>query len=692
MTNSITTGVDFSFLEEELRQQRMARALAALHCSRWEYGEAIDCYLNKENNLADPGLSKGIFCMLREELVRGLRCSDGAMAQRLRDAVMHRISRLVNVDATSLAQFVLEHLQGEHEDVMNILRRSSGTFLRYLDELVAKGDPMVSNDVNLQNTYIELLCAHDPARVYPYLHSHDSLITYDLHLVLESVKRHKIADAAVFLLEKTLMIDEAMEILLGAVAEKLHALRQEVLTHVVSVCGRGAYSASLPLPSSQKHDVWRTGRAAVVERIRGGEDDEGEQQYVHGWAGEEPLQQVLRVGVELCSKYNEDRDSQLKKNWFRLLDLFTRPRRLLCDRQNQHNAALRLTSGTVDGFEDDELGVALTPGSGLFPLLSGPLSASGVMFLEQMIAIYTKYVSFLLTHMIKVMDLSSVLCRIVEDHERERFGPFKPVIVDIISSLSFELEVNRLCKTSIDSDIMALGTELHRSLNRGVVSLSDTCYICEGGLAETSGDEGEASVRLFTCGHGYHETCAMNFDSGAKCAQCCRERGGESQRVAVIVPRDGVSERTWKRKKTAKGSQDDVGGGGGNREAEDKRKEEEVARVLRRLRHTRAKLEGSRGYSDLLCSFLCPSGLAAPPRELLKGSAEKKLLAPAPSFPISLGEFSAEVLDFGTTLTAGLTDDELLEIFGAQGEGEEEEEEGVISLGDEVDFHFDVSH
>ncbi|ESL11235.1 hypothetical protein TRSC58_01020 [Trypanosoma rangeli SC58] len=687
MTNSITTGVDFSFLEEELRQQRMARALAALHCSRWEYGEAIDCYLDKENNLADPGLSKGIFCVLREELVRCLRYGDGAMAQRLRDAVMHRISRLVNVDATSLAQFVLEHLQGEHEDVMNILRRSSGTFLRYLDELVTKGDPMVSNDVKLQNTYIELLCAHDPARVYPYLHSHDSFITYDLHLVLESVKRHKIADAAVFLLEKTLMIDEAMEILLGAVAEKLHALRQEVLTHVVSVCGKGAYSAPLPSPSSQKDDVWRTGRAAVVERIRGGEDDEGEQQHVHGWAGEEPLQQVLRVGVELCSKYNEDRGSQLKKNWFRLLELFTRPRRLLCDRQNQHNAALRLASDTVDGFADDELGVALTPGSGLFPLLSGPLSASGVMFLEQMIAIYTKYVSFLLTHMIKVMDLSSVLCRIVEDHERERFGPFKPVIVDIISSLGFELEVNRLCKTSIDSDIMALGTELHRSLNRGVVSLSDTCYICEGGLAETSGDEGEASVRIFTCGHGYHETCAMNFDGGAKCVRCRREQGGESQR-------DGVSERTRKLEKTVRGSQDGVGGGGGNKEEEDKRREEEVARVLRRLRHTRAKLEGSGRHSDLLCSFLCPSSLAAPSRELLKGSAEKKLLAPAPPFPINLGEFSAEVLDFGTTLTAGLTDDELLEIFGAQGEGEEEEEEeeGVISLGDGVEFHFDVSH
>ncbi|RNF12220.1 uncharacterized protein Tco025E_06489 [Trypanosoma conorhini] len=702
ITDPITAAVNFSFAEEELRQQRMARALAALHCARWEYGEAIDCYLDKDNNVTDPELCKDVFRVLREEMIRSLHCGDGAMAQRLRDAVMHRISRLVNVDATSLAQFVLEHLQGEHEDVMNILRRSSGTFLRYLDELVAKGDPMVSGDLKLQNTYIELLCAHDPARVYSYLHSHDSLVTYDLHLVLEAVKRHRIADAAVFLLEKTLMIDEAMEILLGAVAEKLRALRQEVLNYVVSVSRKGASPPSAPLTSPHKRDVWRTGTTAVAEGIRGGEETgEGEQQHFHGWAGEEPLQQVLRVGVDLCSKYNEDRGSPLEENWFRLLELFTRPRRLLCDRQNQHNAALRSASDTVDGFADDELAAAPAPGGSPFPLLSGPLSASGVMFLEQMIAIYTKYVSFLLTQMIKVLELSSVVCRIVEDHERERFGPFKPVIVDIMSSLSFELEVNRLCKTSIDEDIMALGTELHRGLNRGVVSLSDACYICQGGLAEVRGDEGEASVRIFACGHGYHEECAMGFEGGAACALCCQERGGERHRVALRVPPDGTRGHTRKPRPTTERSADGVGGGGANREEaqpallrqreEEAREEAQLSRVLRRLRHTRAKLDGARGYSDLLCSFLRPGGLAAPPQELLKGPAEKKLLAPAPPFPVSLGEFAAEPLEFGTALTAGLTDEELLEIFGAQ-EGDDDDDDGAISLGDGVDFHLDVSH
>ncbi|EKF29005.1 hypothetical protein MOQ_007225 [Trypanosoma cruzi marinkellei] len=709
MTDFITRGVDFSFAEDELRQQRMARALAALHCSRLEYDEAIDCYLDKENNCADPELSKDVFRVLREEMTRAYHLSDEKMAQRLREAVMHRISLLVNVDATSLAQFVLEHLQGSHEDVMNILRRSSGTFLRYLDELVAKEDPMVSNDMRLQNTYIELLCVHDPARVYPYLHSRDLVITYDIHLVLDAVKRHNIADAAVFLLEKTLMIDEAMEILLGAVTGKLRVLRQEVLDHVVSVCRKGTRPRLSLWTLTQQQDLGRTGRMTMAERRREGREEYGEikgEQQPHGeqqprahiWAGEEPLQQVLKVGVDLCNKYNDDCALQSNENWFCLLELFTRPRRLLCDRQNQHNAALRSVQDAVDGFEDDEICATLTPGGsprndGRFPLLSGPLSATGVLFLEQMIAIYTKYVSFLLTHMVEVLDPSAVVCRIVEDHERERFGPFKPVIVDIMSSLNFELEVNRLCKSCIDNDIMALGNELHRSLNGGVVSLSDTCYICEGGLGDACGAEGETSVRIFACGHGYHDTCSMNFDGGAECAQCCKERTGENYRVALRVPRDGVSDEIKKPGRSTKENGEGLPQAMVREKEGEKMGEEEVSRVLRRLRYTRARLDGARDYSDLLCRFLCPNESLTPSHELLKGSTEKKLLAPAPPIPISFGDFSAETLDFGPTLTAGLTDEELLELFGTQGEGSDEDdgEDGAMSLGDGMEFQFDTT-
>lgn len=69
-------------------------------------------------------------------------------------------------------------------------------------------------------------------------------------------------------------------------------------------------------------------------------------------------------------------------------------------------------------------------------------------------AIYEKYVSYILSHMVQALDLPVVVGKIVSDNEREKFGPFKPIIVDILGSLSFDLEVNRLCKSCTDTDTL----------------------------------------------------------------------------------------------------------------------------------------------------------------------------------------------------------------------------------------------
>ncbi|KEG09046.1 hypothetical protein DQ04_05921010 [Trypanosoma grayi] len=659
--SSITTGVDFAFAEEELRQQRMARALAALHCARLEYAEAIDCYLGKENNRADADLAKDVFRVIREEMSRALHAGEAEAAQRLREAVMDRISLLVDVDATLLAQFVFDYLPGNHEDVMGILRNSSATFLRYLDELVAKGDPAVANDVKLQNTYIELLCAHDPGRVYPYLHSHDSVVTYDLHLALHAVKRYKVADAAVFLLEKTLMIDEAMRILIGAVAEKLHTLRQEVVNYVNSLCEKGV-RPSLVSPFLSPM------RKREEEVLLEGKQLQQQTTNPHGlWASEEALQQVLGVGIDLCTKYKDNGDSRVSGNWFSLLELFTISRRLLCDRQRQHSAILQSGTDPVDGFEDDEIQAALTSegllSSSRFPLLSNPLSFRGVAFLEHMIALYTKYVSHLLTHMIKVLDLSQVVGKIVEDHERERFGPFKPVIVDIMSSLSFELEVNHLCKLSMDNDIMTLGCDLHRSFNTGVVPLSDSCYICNGGLGDARGAATETTVRIYACGHGYHESCVTKYGVGMECVHCSKERTGNFHPFARPRGEDGSLENN---------NNNNYDGVGKRGEQHKMMQEGDIPLIVRRLKHTRAKIDGTRGYYELLRSFLHPDDTPTTAFGLLRESTGRSLLAPAPPPPINLGEFAVDLLNFDTALAVSLTDEEVLELFGAPQDGDDD--------------------
>ena len=55
---------------------------------------------------------------------------------------------------------------------------------------------------------------------------------------------------------------------------------------------------------------------------------------------------------------------------------------------------------------------------------------------------------------------------------------FKPIIVGILESLSFELEVNRLCKACTDVDTVALGRELQKALSGVLIPRSDRCGRC----------------------------------------------------------------------------------------------------------------------------------------------------------------------------------------------------------------------
>lgn len=703
-TGTFTRGVEFAFVEEELRQRQMSRALAALHCSRWEYARAIDCYLEEENNRADPGLSGDVFEMLSGEMNRALYLGEEKMAQGLRRAVTDRVSSLVAVDASLLAQFILDYLLENYEEVMDIFRNSGETFFRYLDELVAREDPKMVIDVKLQNTYIELLCVYDPSRVYTHLSSRDSVLKYDLDVALHAVKQHKIADASVFLLEKNQMIDTAVKVAIDDVVEKLCGLRREVINHVVAASEKHAQTTPLRLSVVTSAHTEDVGIAEMMRMTR--ENQEGVKQHDAApfWAGEEALKRALNVGIDLFTKHHDELADQSTENWFCLLELFTRPRLFLCDRQNQHNAALQSALDPVDGFEDDEIQLALaskasspTGSDGFYLFLSGPLSARGVVFLEHMISLYTKYVSYIFTHMIRVLRHSSVLCRFAKDHEREPFGSFKPLIVDIVSSLEFELETNRLCKISMDEDVLPLCRRLHRDVNAGVVPLSDACYICGERFGNVRGTERETSVRVYACGHGYHEVCAAGPAGGGECVQCRNERAEDTGPVVWRSRGTNADDREKEERQNTGilGGRNGNNENGGHKKSEERKREEEeerernLARILQRLQHTRAKVDRTENCRDLLCGFLGLNNAPVPSMRILKESMGGSLLAPAPPLPISLGDFSTEALDCDANLTLSLTDEELLELFGAG--VEEESGECVLSIGDGVEFQLDTA-
>ena len=588
-----------------------------------------------------------------------IRNNDRAGVDALRHAVKNRIERLVEVDATCLAQFVFEHLPGDHSDVIGALRGSKDTFLRYLKELIAKGDPSVETP-SMQNTYIELLCEYEPAAVYPYLSLRGDSLDYDLQVVLDAVKRHKITDATIFLLEKTDMVDESMVILMGAITKSMQQLRAEMIAAIKALPHdtlEGAASAALSSSftfSMLSNNSFGNGRVetdllnkllltpAVKER-------------------DAEVLRMVNVGIDLCTRYHT-RTTQATDNWFRLLDRFSRPKRILFDRQTMgaSSSSSPSASGTCDGFEDNEIELASRLDAAIgtaspsratsipIPILTRPLSLAGQLFLDQMQSVYTKYMSHVLQNMVKVLDLAIVVGKIVEDNERERFGPFKPIIVGILESLSFDLEVNRLCKACTDGDTVALGRELQKALSGGLLPRSDRCGCCSKPLSEQSSEYD--SLRFYSCGHGFHEACC---NKAQECFQCALERqGGRADRPTAATTSTSSSSKPQAPTKR---------GGGG--EAKD------IPTMVRRLRFTRAKLDGAQNYRELLKAFEGSAagggGKAGSIDETHKKLASKSLLlAPAPPEPIAVGDMRVGALKLKAEFHDELTEDEIYEIFG----------------------------
>jgi hypothetical protein len=654
--------VVFTGIETELRSKKLGRTVAVLLAAKRDFAGAIDCYLDRENAKLDPHIVRDVFTFISDAVASLNRTNDRAALEALRHAVKGRIERLVEVDATALAQFVFEHLPGDHSEVIGALRGSKATFLRYLKELIAKGDPSVETP-SMQNTFIELLCEYEPSSVYPYLSRCGDALDYDLQVVLEAVKKFRITDATIFLLEKTDMVEESMVILMAAVTKAIEELRAELISAIRS--SNDALSTQMSSGSGGGFNGSFTG-TFTFSMLSGSFSG-----HPHGSAGggdttatlldkylitpevrakDAELRRMVDVGIDLCTRYH-NRTTQAADNWFRLLDRFSRPKRILFDRQvmgtNITTVGPLASTATCDGFDDNEIELATrlekasTAKAIPIPVLTRPLSIAGQLFLDQMQNIYSSYLSLILQSMVKVLDLATVIGKIVEDNERERFGPFKPIIVGILESLSFDLDVNRLCKACTDVDTVALGRELQKSLSGGLTPRSDRCGRCAKPLSEQSAEYD--SLRFYTCGHGFHEACC---NKAQECYQCAVERqGGRAAAAADSEPTTPARGKAAAR----------VTGG----EAKD------VATMVRRLRFTRAKLDGAQNFRELLKSFEANMGNPTVDVETQKKLASKSLLlAPAPPEPISVGELRVGVLNLKAEFHEALTEDEIYQIFG----------------------------
>lgn len=647
LTSPHMEGLNFAFVEAALHQQRMGRALAELHYIRGELAEAIECYLCKEYNRFDATLAKDVFNFIwRVSRIEGEGKRE--RSRRLRDAVMHHIAALADADPTALARFVFEHLRDDHEEVMSIIRKSSKTFLRYIDELVAKAEPKVLGDVMLQNAYIGLLCSEDPERVYPYMRAYEAALAYDCDTVLCSMKKYKVIDAAVYLLEKRFRVEEAVEVLMDAITSKLHEVQLELIREVQSPEMRNGSFVSGSAQRKHSSPQRQTIRAA------------------QSGSCEEALQHVVRHAVDLCARHYAAEEARSYKVWMTLFGHFASPQKSLGDCLEREGALQE--SGSISKALDERNGGPAefggsTKKSGT-PLSLTPEERSIVV--KRLLPLFTDYASYILMCMIKVLNLADVITFIVGSCKREGLKTLESIISRTVGSLRFECEVNEICNDSLQQDAINLSREHYRRLNMGVMPVANMCYVCGGDLNFARGVGAETAVRIYACGHAYHEKCIVGVASehlGNTCIQCSRSRSGvvnsSALNMGVVQLGEGIPGNVGPNQRGCHLEEEEQEGG-------EAAEVDNPQVILRRLRQTRAKMSWSRECRNRIQSFL------------RKKCGEQETLSMAPTverplvvLPGVIGTTSAAASEEGpealpevdNALPMTLTDEEVLELF-----------------------------
>ncbi|CAM44267.1 conserved hypothetical protein [Leishmania braziliensis MHOM/BR/75/M2904] len=709
-----------------------------------------------------------------------------AAIKALQRAVMSQVELLVRIDATALAQFIFDYLPSNQREVVRLLRGSSAAFLDYLDELMSQGNQAVANDMNLQNTYIELLCAHAPKRVHTYLQEKGDRVTYDVQLALRAVRKHRIADASVYLLKKAMMIEDAIMVMLRAVRELLGALREEVLTSLATAAetmteaqgGQSGDGSTLVLTNTTAADT----SEAVTLRGRKGHSADGKDApqlsfEVTSLNSAAELWRFVAIGEELCSEYQANRvgggalatgaattltvessrpfpaaghgspggPPQRPEYWFRLLDVFMVPRRLLCEVMTQDDRLRALDTAAPSarpGASSDPTGMSSEldvaahiamashggataaslghPPSAVGPLpqhlpkLTTPLSSEQRRCVDALVAVYTQYTCSILRSMMCSIDISVVVDKVVQENKGESFRSLKPIILDMMASLTFDLEANRLCELAAESDAVLLGRERYQMLNMGVVPQSDCCALChihlsqlplllptkDGVSAAAAPDLVPSTVSVYKCGHAFHTVCAVQaMRPHQGCWACVQKRFSSAQSEGPEAYSGATGARAaWP--SAIGGATADRTGHRGHvatpvptvviRPGE---MTLDVARMQRRVRQTKVKMDHSEDLYPMFKSLLAwdtslsgyPLGDAdgATLGKLGLGDTGEKdgpgatgdgtgngLLAPSMPMPAPLGEMHESVTRAMATAqdkafnVDTLTDAEILELFG----------------------------
>lgn len=271
------------------------------------FRSAIDCYLDDH----DPDFRTEVFEYAKNEC-SGVNTANDSDAKELKDALLCKLSDLVDLDAVLSAQLVAELYIDQLDDVVSFLGSSGDGVSQFmLLHAVIGGDlskiDVVSGSVLSANlsmdhhqVYLSLMAKHHPDMVYDYLSTHDN---YRPEECLELCRQYDIADASAYLLERMGNVTSALQLILQTFESRMMALKR-----TVRGLGPGAFSS----PASSRRFLldMKDDAGVSAQEVRQMKEVEG-------------VKRILIVALDLCERNSgvktggSHQGSQL---WFNVLD------------------------------------------------------------------------------------------------------------------------------------------------------------------------------------------------------------------------------------------------------------------------------------------------------------------------------------------------------------------------------------
>lgn len=295
--------ISLHFWKIKCHAARMSRVAACICFRDGRYGEAIDYYLDDSSSLEDPTLSRDLFDVLHKEMFSlsigaelvssslSKDLSSNSRINQLRCAVIDRVVLLRKVDHTALVSFYLRYQSKKEEDLLHSFGGSTQKLLAFLEQLIESKDDALRGNIHIQNQYIELLCIHDPEKVYPYLRDHDNGISYDKSIAIQCSQKHGVYPATVYLLTASNRLSEALDYTCSTIDQLLMKAKNS-MDDTTTWWSEGILSWG---------DDEKTNKAIATDLIR---------------QVSPQLLEVLLLGIEVGRAANEE------GTWLRLIQLF----------------------------------------------------------------------------------------------------------------------------------------------------------------------------------------------------------------------------------------------------------------------------------------------------------------------------------------------------------------------------------